>query len=223
MSVAPRRRTQRRSPPAGEHGPERRCIVSGRTLPPARLIRFVIGPDERLTPDLGLRLPGRGIWVSADRAAIDKAVAKGLFGRAARQKCIVPPDLADQVGELLRRRALEALGLARKAGELVLGMEKLVTAAAKSGLAALILAHDGAPDSRRKLFGRLRALGLAPGEGDLPLFGSLGSGELSLALGRTNVVHAALKNGRMAEKLVADLMRVEDYERTKSPQHEGRV
>lgn len=200
--------------PARRHrAPERRCIATGETLARAGLVRFVIGPDGEVTPDLAERLPGRGIWVKAARSAVAKAAAKGLFARAAQDRCTVPPDLADRVGALLRRRALDSLGLARTAGELVLGAEKLVAAAAGHGLAALIFARDGAPDSRRKLVGRVAALGHEPGGSALPVFGALGSEELSLAMGRPNVVHAALKKGRMTDKVLADLGRAENYER----------
>src|SRR4051812_45032493 len=101
---------------------QRRDIVSGEVMPEARLVRFVAGPGGVVVPDLDRRLPGRGVWVEATRAAVETAAKKGLFSRAAKAKLTAPPDLADQVENLMARRCLERLGLARKAGALTWGM-----------------------------------------------------------------------------------------------------
>ena len=100
---------------------ERRDIVTGEVMEEARLIRFVAGPDGVVVPDLARKLPGRGLWVAADRASVTTAAKKGLFSRSAKAKLAAPADLADQVEMLLRRRLLSALGLARRGGELGLG------------------------------------------------------------------------------------------------------
>ena len=103
--------------------PERRCIVTGEVQPRQGLIRFVVGPEDRIFPDVTGKLPGRGIWVAADRAAVDKAARKGLFSRAARRAVTVPPDLADEVEAMVARRVVDLVSLARKAGEAVAGFE----------------------------------------------------------------------------------------------------
>ena len=125
--MARRRATPRAKPSeatASSDCSHRRCIVSGERLARDRLIRFVLGPDGDVVPDLAARLPGRGLWVRSDRRSLDEAVRRKRFHHAARGQVVVVPDLADRVGDLLARRALEYLGLARRAGELVSGFEK---------------------------------------------------------------------------------------------------
>src|SRR6516225_8615698 len=111
---------------------ERRDIVSGEVMDEAHLIRFVAGPDGGVVPDLARKLPGRGLWVAADRASVATAARKGLFSRAAKTRLMAAPELADQVEMLLRRRLLSGLGLARRAGDLTSGFEK-VSAAITAG------------------------------------------------------------------------------------------
>ena len=101
--------------------PDRKCIATGEVQPKAGLIRFCLGPDDMVVPDILARLPGRGFYVSADRAAIDKAAKKGLFARAAKQPVKVPDDLADLVETLLLRRVIDLISLARKASGAVMG------------------------------------------------------------------------------------------------------
>jgi len=185
---------------------ERRDIVSGEVMEEARLIRFVPGPDGLVVPDLARKLPGRGLWVAADRASVETAARKGLFSRAAKAKLQAPPDLADQVESLLRRRLLSALGLARKAGDLTSGFEK-VSAAIQSGKAAwLIEASDGAADGRRKLWAQARRQSRPPG-----LLGVFTASELGLALGLENVIHTAFLAGRAADRWAQDVHRLAGF------------
>ena len=107
---------------------ERRDIVTGEVMDEARLIRFVVGPDGQAVPDLARKLPGRGIWVAADRASVEAAARKNLFARSAKAPLKAPAGLADQVAALLRARLLNALGLARRAGDLTSGFEKVTSA-----------------------------------------------------------------------------------------------
>src|SRR3954471_3622377 len=160
---------------------ERRDIVTGEVMAEARLIRFVAGPDGVVVPDLARKLPGRGLWVAADRASVQTAAKKGLFARAAKAKVAAPPELANLVESLLKRRLLSGLGLARRAGDLTSGFEK-VSAAIESGKAAwLIEASDGAADGRRKVRALVRKQSRPPG-----LFGLFSATELGLALGLEN-------------------------------------
>ena len=129
---------------------ERRDIVSGEVMDEARLIRFVAGPDGAVVPDLARKLPGRGLWVAADRASVTTAAKRNHFARAAKAKLSAPADLADRVEQLLTRRVLDGLGLAKRAGELTSGFEKVMAAVRSGKVAWLIEASDGAEDGRRK-------------------------------------------------------------------------
>lgn len=180
-----------------EDGRERRCIVTGEVLPEEKLIRFVAGPEGDVIPDIAAKLPGRGMWVRADRAVLEQAVRKNFFSRAARKPLKVNDDLVSRLEMLLLRQMACDLGLARRSGALILGFDLVGRAfAGKSPPALLIEASDGAPDGRRKLLGSALAHGHRPAVLDC-----LNSVELGLALGRENVVHAALKSGQLAERL----------------------
>ena len=135
---------------------ERRDIVTGEVMDEALLIRFVAGPGGEVVPDLARNLPGRGIWVAADRASVATAAKKGLFSRAAKTKLTAGADLADQVEMLLKRRLLAGLGLAKKGGDLISGFEKVSSAITSGKAAWLIEASDGAADGRRKLWAQTR-------------------------------------------------------------------
>ncbi|MBS0361121.1 MAG: RNA-binding protein [Proteobacteria bacterium] len=185
---------------------ERRDIVSGQVLDEAALVRFVAGPDGAVVPDVARKLPGRGLWVAADRVSVEVAAKKGLFARAAKAKVSAAADLADQVESLLKRRLLSGLGLARKAGDLTSGFEK-VAAALDAGKAAwLIEASDGAADGRRKLLGKTRKH--AP---PTPVFGVFSAEELGLALGAENVIHTAFLAGRAADRWAEDARRLSGF------------
>lgn len=185
---------------------ERRDIVSGEVMDEARLIRFVAGPDGAVVPDLARKLPGRGMWVAADRASVTTAAGKGLFSRAAKAKLSAPADLADQVEKLLRTRILAGLGLARRAGDLTSGFEK-VSAAITSGKAAwLVEAADGSADGRRKILSLARRQADPPG-----VFGLFGAAEMGLAIGGENVVHTAFLAGRAAERWAEDVRRLAGF------------
>jgi predicted RNA-binding protein YlxR (DUF448 family) len=185
---------------------ERRDIVSGEVRPESRLIRFASAPDGTVVPDLARKLPGRGVWVAADRASIETAVAKNLFSRAAKARLSAPRDLADQVEQQLRTRLLSALGLARKAGDLTFGFERVLAAIRAGKTAWLVEASDGSLDGRRKLLAAARALDPPPGV--LTIFTAA---ELSLALGVGNVIHTAFLAGRGAERWTSDVERLSGF------------
>lgn len=185
---------------------ERRDVVTGAVMPEARLVRFVAGPDGSVVPDLARKLPGRGIWVAADRESVAQAVKKNLFARSAKAPLKAASDLPDQVERLLRQRVLSGLGLARRAGDLTSGFEK-VSATIGSGKAAwLIEASDGAADGRRKILAQARKAQPPPG-----LVGVFGAAELSLALGLENVIHTAFLAGRAAERWAEDVRRLAGF------------
>ena len=185
---------------------QRRDLVSGQVMDEARLIRFVAGPDGVVVPDLGRKLPGRGLWAAADRASIETAARKGGSSRAAKTKLATPPDMADLVERLLRKRVLDGLGLARRAGELILGFEKVQANIAGGKVAWLIEASDGAPDGRRKMMQVVHRLATPPRN-----MGLFTSDELSLALGLGNVIHLAFLAGRAAERWTIDVERLSGF------------
>jgi predicted RNA-binding protein YlxR (DUF448 family) len=185
---------------------ERRDIVSGEVMDEARLIRFVAGPDGAVVPDLARKLPGRGMWVAATREALAAAAKKNLFSRAAKAKLTAPPDLSDQVERLLRARLLAALGLARRAGDLTSGFEKVSSAIAAGKAAWLIEAADGAADGRRKLLSLARRQPRPP-----RVLGLFEAAELGLAIGGENVVHTAFLAGRAAERWTEDVQRLAGF------------
>ena len=124
-------------------GPERKCIATGEVQPKHGLIRFVVGPDGQIVPDILEKLPGRGIWVSAERSALETAVKKGLFARSAKQPVTVPDDLFEQTEKLLARRLVNMISLARKAGQAVTGYEKVKSLLENEQAKLLVQASDG--------------------------------------------------------------------------------
>lgn len=179
----------------GEDGPERRCIVTGESQPKTGLIRFVTGPEGQVVPDVLGRLPGRGYYVSADRAALEKAVKKGLFSRAAKASVTVPPNLVDEIESQLARRVIDLISLARKAGSAVTGFEKVKDWLTKGEATILIQASDGSERGKSKLH---------PPDGPETFIGCLTSRELGLSFGRDHAIHGALAAGGLTERVVEE-------------------
>lgn len=175
-------------------GPERRCIVTGDVQPKTGLIRFVLSPDGVVVPDLAEKLPGRGLWVTAERDILAKAAAKGLFARAAKAPALVPPDLVEQVEAGLAKRVIEFVSLARKAGRAVAGFEKVKDWLAGGRAKVLLQASDGSDRGKGKLW-------TPPGG---RWFGCLTANELGLAFGRDYVIHGALAAGGLAARVVEE-------------------
>jgi len=192
-------------------GPERRCVATGQSGSPEGMIRFALDPDGVVTPDLAERLPGRGIWVTARRDLVEKAAKKNLFARAAKRQATAPEGLADQIEAALARRAIEALGLARKAGLAVAGFEKVRARLKQGPVAALIEARDGSEQGRARL---------RPMAGDAPILAALAASELGLAFGRDSVIHAALDAGGAAERAVREFRRLDGF-RAAGPATQG--
>lgn len=184
--------------------PLRRCIVSGAARPKTEMFRFVIGPDGGVVPDLNERLPGRGLWLSAERDMVNTACTKGLFAKAARRGVKVPAGLEEVLEGLMVRRCLDLIGLARRAGDVVQGFEK-ARARLQTGKGGVLLqASDGAAEGRKKI----RAL--APAEPLLDLFSAR---ELGQALGRDRAVHVVMAKGRLAESLIREAGRLRSFGR----------
>ncbi len=186
----------------------RRCALTRASRPRCELLRFVLGPDGTIVPDLKERLPGRGVWVTAAKDSVAEAGKRNLFARALKTEVTVPQGLADIVERRLKEAALGALALANKAGEVVFGAAKVEEAVGRGNVLALIHASDAALDGCRKLDDKFRRI---KGETALPPVRAFSSDELGLASGRTNVIHAALIQGGAALRFHAAASRLERY------------
>ncbi|WP_170582999.1 RNA-binding protein [Ruegeria arenilitoris] len=179
-------------------GPERKCIATGEVQPRYGLIRFVTGPDGQVFPDVASKLPGRGVYVSADRKALDTAVGKKLFARGFKAQVTVPQDLVDEVERQLSRRVIELISLARKSGDAVAGYEKVKSWLDREEAWVLLQAVDGSGRGKSKL--------------STPHFGKyigwLTADELGAAFGRQTVIHAALASGGLAKRVVEEAQRL---------------
>lgn len=179
--------------------PERRCIVTGESQPKAGLVRFALGPDAQVVPDVLGRLPGRGFYVVADRDAIAKAATKGLFARAARQPVTIPEGLVDLVEAQVARRVIDLISMARKAGDAVTGYEKVKDWLTKGQAQILVQASDGSERGKSKLH---------PPEGPETFIGCLTARELGLSFGREHAIHGALAAGGLTERVVVEAARL---------------
>lgn len=182
-----------------EHSdPERRCIVTGEVQPKAGLVRFVLGPDGMIYPDVAEKLPGRGIWITSDRAAIETAMKKGLFARAAKAPAKTPENLVEMVEQALASRVVDLISLERKAGKAVVGFEKVKGWLAEGRGKVLLQASDGSDRGKGKLW--------TPEGGRW--FGCLTSQELGLAFGRDRAIHGALAAGGLTRRVIEDASRL---------------
>lgn len=188
--------------------PLRRCIVTGEVRSQAELIRFVVGPDREVVPDLSGRLPGRGLWLTSRRDIVAVACVRKKFSWAARQPVRTADDLDETVAQLLAERCVELVSLARRGGQVVFGFERvrawLTGGARVAGGGAVLVANDGSEDGIRKLAGMADKVGVARVR-------SLTGAELGRALGRARVVHAALTPGRLATKIVREAGRLSGF------------
>jgi len=170
-------------------------------------VRFVLAPDGTLMPDVASKLPGRGVWVRADRASVDLAVKKNGFARGLKAPVKPPSDLADRTQALLEKRCLDFLGLAKRAGALALGVAQAEAAIRRAQPFALIEASDGADDGRIKM--QRLAFGLWGVEP--PLTGAFTGEEMGLALGRDHVVHAVVLTESMARRWSIEIARLAGF------------
>lgn len=192
--------------------PERRCIVTGDVQPKAGLVRFVVGPDGAIYPDLAEKLPGRGIWVTADRDLIARAATKGLFARAARAPVTVPENLVDMVEQGLAHRVVELISLVRKSGRAVVGFEKVKGWLAEGRAKVLLQASDGSERGKGKLW--------TPEGGRW--FGCLTSAELGLAFGRDHAIHGARAAGGLTPRVISEAARLAGLRRQDGGQTAGK-
>ena len=176
----------------------RKCIATGELCPKAELIRFVVGPEGAIVPDVAGKLPGRGIWVRPERAALEQAVKKNLFSRAAKEPVTVPADLVEQVEALIVKRLVDLIALTRKSGQAVAGFEKVKDRLARGDVKVLLQSSDGSDRGKTKLWTPEGAR----------YVGWLTTEELGRAFGRETVVHAAIGAGGLAPRVVEEAARL---------------
>jgi len=197
-------------------GTIRTCALSRKPLPVSDMIRFVVGPAGEAVPDIKRKLPGRGIWITATRAALEEAIKRNVFARAFKREVNVAKDMAAQTERLLESAALDALAMAGKAGGVVGGFAKVEATIGRANLLALIHASDGAADGKRKLDGALhRNKDEIPRE--ITVIDMFSGGQLDLALNRPNVVHAALLAGPGSETFLSRAARLARFRTGNSP------
>jgi len=196
--------------PAAPKGPLRTCIVTRTERSPDEMIRFVMSPEGAAVPDLRRKLPGRGVWVTASSEIVRQAVRKRAFDRGFKQSVRADQGLAEQLDSLLASDALQLLSFANKAGAVITGSTKIATALEKRELVGLVHARDGSPDGAQKLdrllLRRYGEITTSMVHGNV-----FTSAQLDLALGRTNVIHAALLAVPASEAFLKRVRRLEDY------------
>jgi hypothetical protein len=198
-------------PELGEpEGPHRLCAATREQRPVDELIRFVAAPSGEIVPDLSAKLPGRGVWLTGRKDIVSGALAGKVFARSLKRQVTVPADLAERIETLLADRAQQALSLANKAGLVATGFEQVDALIESGGAALLIHARDASAGGKERLDRKYAAVRGAKGQ-EFRILGGLDSQQLSLALGRASVVHAALKPGGAAEKFASEAGRLERY------------
>jgi uncharacterized protein len=195
--------TRKRAP-----GTQRFCAVTGVVGPVEELMRFVIAPDGTAVPDLKRRLPGRGIWITATRQALRVAMARKTFARGFKREVHVASDLVETTERLIERAALDALAMCHKAGRVAIGFANVETALARAPIVAVLHAAEAAADGVRKLTATVRR---RADFAEIAVFDAFTSAQLDLALGRSNVVHAALLAGPESATFLARSARLERF------------
>ncbi len=204
------RRTSGDANGTSAEAPLRNCAVSRKPARPDDLIRFVVGPDGTLVPDLARRLPGRGVWVGATRALVLAAMQRKVFSRSLKQAVAVSDDLPDLIERLMIKRLAEAVSLANKAGLLVSGFARVEELIEKGRAIVLLHASDGSAGGAAKLERKFRAL-RDSGRAEQAIVTGLTGPELDLAIGRSNVVHAAASEGGASRRILQEAARLRRY------------
>jgi predicted RNA-binding protein YlxR (DUF448 family) len=191
-------------------GTARHCALTREVRPVGELIRFVVGPDGAVVPDVRRKLPGRGMWLTGTRDALEEAIRRNVFARGFRRQVTVAADLTAVTERLLERSALDALAIAGKAGQVLTGASRVEAALREEEVVALIHAADAAGDGKRKLDASLRR-NTAEKSRETAIVETFSGGQLDLALNRPNVVHAALLAGPVSETFLARARRLERF------------
>ena len=185
-------------PDPEERGPLRRCVATRESLPKERMIRFVLGPERVLVPDLAGRLPGRGMWLSARADVLEGALKRGAFSKAARGQVHPPPDLSERIEAGLRHRVRDLVGFARRAGQAVCGFQQAREWLQSGRAGLLVQAFDGSVPERARLLGR----------SEVPACVVLSATELGQVFGRDHAVHAVVARGHLADEIAREAARL---------------
>jgi len=196
--------------PVRSRGPERMCAVTRQVLEPDQLIRFVAAPDGTVVADIDHKLPGRGMWLACDPEILEKAIKNKVFSRSLKASVQVPDGFVDGVAALLRRRLVATLSMANKAGLVLSGFQKVDAALEKGSVSVLVAACDAAVDGRAKLDRKFQAIQRDRGVA-APVVTLLTIDEISLAIGRPSVVHAALTPGGLSRRFVREAERLQRF------------
>ena len=207
------------SPEEAEFGPdrrghkplERRCLASGETRDPVNMVRFVLDPEGVVTPDIQGKLPGRGVWVSSDRKSLEKVIAQKSFARGFKGKAKVKGDLVSLTEQLLVRRVLGLITMARKASLIAMGNDQVQAMAREASIAFRIEASDGSKDGRSKIRTLAKAINRELELPDPIVIGCFTADEIGRALGRESIVHAAIKPSKLAKSLKVDVARLSGF------------
>lgn len=210
MAKRQNRPTQDQTEQSSVAGSERLCAVTRRALDPENLIRFALSPDGIIVPDLDRRLPGRGVWVGCERGLIEKAVSTHAFSKSLKMKAEAPVDLAERVDDLIVKRVAGMLSLANKAGNVIAGFEKIYAALEKKPVRAILHGSDAALDGRSKIDRKYKAIQASRGA-PAAIVDVLTIAQMSLAIGRGSVVHAALTPGGLSDRFLEEAERLLRY------------
>ena len=208
--AANRQRRERDDGEGAETGSGRQCAVTRAILDPEELIRFVLAPDGEIVPDLERRLPGRGVWLTCNREVVEKSIKSKTFSGKLKTSVKVSLELADRIDTLMLRRVSDALALANKAGLAVAGFQQAESALEKDQVRVLLHGSDAAADGCLKLDRKFKAIQRDTG-GVAAIVAVLTITEMSLAMGKPNVVHAALISGGLSERFLREAGRLARY------------
>ena len=193
----------------------RTCIVTKAEQSPDEMIRFVVGPDKQVFPDLQRKLPGRGVWVSAKRELLEQAVAKKLFARGFKDKVKAEDNLPQLVEDIMRQTSLQALAMTKKAGLVATGQAKAEAMIREGAALALLQASDAGTDGVKKLAAALKAQKVYE-ENETLLVDEFTSEELDKTLNGTNTMYVALLKGDASQKLIEMISRLMNYKASAS-------
>jgi predicted RNA-binding protein YlxR (DUF448 family) len=210
--LADRRRQHDDAEPAisDDGGTQRLCAATREALNPDELIRFVADPSGEIVPDLARRLPGRGVWIKASKPVVERAIKASVFAKSLKRNVRAAPELPERLDQLMEKRVIEALALANKAGLVTGGFQQVDELIESGGVTVLVQAADAADGGRDRLARKFAAVAAARGR-NAPLVTSLSTEQMSLAMGRSNVVHAALIHGGAAERFLYEAERLKRY------------
>jgi len=190
---------------------ERRCLASGDTRDPIDMVRYVLSPDGVVMPDIAGKLPGRGVWVSSDRKSLEKTIALKSFGRGFKTKSKVDGDLVTLTENLLARRVLGLITMARKAGVIAMGFDQVQSMAREAAIAFRIEAKDGSKDGRSKIRTLSKAMNREQDLADPIVIGCFTAQDIGKALARDSIVHAAIKPSKLAKTLAIEVKRLSGF------------